>query len=79
MFVSPGSELRQRFSRQQALQAPAGVPAVLPHRSLRGFQRISLQPGQKQQVTFSLAQIDFSLAIHGEPFMMLKALPCQPL
>ena len=75
LFVSPGVELRQRFSRQQALQTPAGLPAVLPHHSLRGFQRISLQPGQKQQVCFSLAQIDFSLATHGKPFMMLKAFP----
>ena len=75
LFVSPGPELRQRFSRQQALQAPADVPAVLPHRSLRAFQRVSLQPGQKQQVCFSLAQNDFSLATHGEPFTMPKASP----
>ena len=73
LFVSPGLELRQRFDRQQALQAPAAAPAVLPHRSLRGFQRTSLQPGQKQHVCFSLTQTDFSLATYGEPFMMLKA------
>lgn len=75
LFVSPSLELRQRFNRQQALNAPLGVPVVLPHRSLRGFQRVSLQPGQKQQVCFSLAQTDFSLATHGEPGIMLKASP----
>ncbi len=37
------------------------APFVVPHHELRGFQRIPLEPGQSQQVSFTLTSRDLSL------------------
>jgi beta-glucosidase len=44
-----------------------GGPDRVPVRALKAFQRVSLQPGASQQVTFTLAERDLSvLATNGE-------------
>lgn len=36
--------------------------ADLPHRSLKGFERVRLAPGEARQVTFTLAPRDLAFA-----------------
>ncbi len=50
-----GDEVTQLYLK--ALEASL----TLPHHSLRGFQRVSLMPGQSQRLRFTLETRDFSL------------------